>query len=103
MGLVSTAMSAKGISYLALFGLILYAVHIIVILSLGKYFRIPVPDILLASNANIGNHATASALAVSKGWEQKVLPAILVGTFGNSIGTFLGIWFGTSVLRSINW
>ena len=57
------------------------------------------PDLLMASNANIGNAATASSLATSKGWKSRLLPGILVGTFGNVIGTFLGLWLGTNILK----
>ena len=92
MGLVSSAIASKGVAALASFGIILYAVHIVTILTLGRLAGIPFPDLLLASNANIGNHATASSLAVSKGWDSRVLPAVLVGTLGNSVGTFVGLW-----------
>eukprot|EP00958_Prasinococcus_capsulatus_P012324 scaffold1229_cov400-Prasinococcus_capsulatus_cf.AAC.5 len=50
-----------------------------------------VVQMMVASNANVGGPATASALAVSKGYTKLVMPALLVGTFGNSIGTFLGL------------
>ena len=97
MGLISTALSTRGILSLLYFGLILYAVHLFVIIGVGKnVLHIDMPDILLASNANIGNHATASSLAVNKGWGQRVLPAVLVGTLGNAIGTFCGVFFGSN-------
>ena len=48
---------------------------------------------MIASNANVGGPATASALAVSKGYKSLVMPALLVGTFGNAIGTFAGLAF----------
>lgn len=100
MGLISTALSAKGILSLLSFGLILYTVHLSIIIGVGNsIFNVDMPDILLASNANIGNHATASSLAVSKGWSKRVLPAVLIGTLGNAIGSFCGIFFGSNVMR----
>ena len=100
MGLVSTVLSAKGIMSLFSFGLILYVVHLSIIIGVGRNFlKIDMPDILLASNANIGNHATASSLAVSKGWSKRVLPAVLVGTFGNAVGSFCGIYFGNNAMQ----
>ena len=96
MGLISTAMSAKGVLSLFSFGLILYVVHLSIIIGIGKnILKLDMSDILLASNANIGNHATASSLAVSKGWGKSLLPAVLVGTLGNAIGSFCGIYFGS--------
>ena len=83
------------------FGFVLYAVHLAVILGIGKFFAFPLPEILIASNANIGNAATAAALASAKGWKSRLLPAFLVGTFGNAIGTFCGLILGQAVLQKM--
>eukprot|EP01038_Epipyxis_sp_PR26KG_P007244 gene7244-9876_t len=83
------------------YGIILYICHFIIIFGVGKYFKFTTPDILLASNANIGNAATASSLASSMGWNKRLLPAILVGNFGNFLGTFAGLWLGFNVLQKV--
>ena len=64
MGLVTTALSAKGITALFCWGLILYTLHLSILFVVGKrILNVEISDLLLASNANIGNHATASSLA----------------------------------------
>jgi uncharacterized membrane protein len=101
-GTVSSTFAATGAASLVAFELILYAVHLAVILGIGgSVLNIPMPDLLLASNANIGNAATASSLASAKGWRSRILPAILVGTLGNAFGTFAGLTLGSFVLRKI--
>jgi uncharacterized membrane protein len=90
-GTVAAALSSKGVAGLLGFGSILYAVHIATILTVGRALRFQMPDLLLASNANIGNAATATALASAKGWRSRLLPSLLVGTFGNAVATFIGI------------
>lgn len=101
-GTISSTFAATGAASLVAFELILYAVHLAVILGIGGgVLKIPMPDLLLASNANIGNAATASSLASAKGWRSRILPAILVGTLGNAFGTFAGLSLGSFVLRKI--
>lgn len=83
---------------LLLFVFVLYSLHFLVIYGYGRRF-LPLPDILLGSNANIGNAATATALATGLNWTDKVVPAMLIGNFGNFIGTFAGLYLATVVLR----
>ena len=53
------------------------------------------PQLLVASNANIGGPATASALAVGSRWPSLVSPSLLVGNAGYAIGTPLAILLHT--------
>ena len=61
----------------------------------GKILNFPLEDILIASNANIGGPTTAAGMAISQGWNKLVGPAMLVGTLGYVIGTYLGIIVGS--------
>lgn len=60
----------------------------------GRLLHFDLEDIILASNANIGGPTTAAGMAISQGWSALVGPAVLVGTFGYVIGTYLGILVG---------
>jgi uncharacterized membrane protein len=70
-------------------GLIL-AVHLGVLLAAGKALRLTLPELCVASNANMGGPTTAAAMATAKRWEELIIPAILVGTLGYAGGTFVG-------------
>lgn len=52
------------------------------------------PQVLVASNANVGGPATAAAMASSKGWHDLVQPAVLMGCLGYVLGTPLGVSMG---------
>lgn len=79
----------------------LYVTHIVFILFIGKQLlKYPLRNLLVASNANIGNPATALALANSKGWTELLMPSVLIGTLGNAIGTFLGLLFYQLLLQT---
>ena len=63
----------------------------------GKLFRFSLEEIIIASNANIGGPTTAAAMAIAKGWNTLIVPAILVGTLGYVLGNYYGIFAGTVI------
>jgi len=73
------------------FGIMLYVIHLAVLLGVGRLVGLQKSELLVASSANIGGPATASSLASSKSWEKLKRPALLVGTFGNAVGSALGL------------
>ena len=50
--------------------------------------------IVVASNANMGGPTTAAAMAVARRWDTLVTPAILCGTLGYAVATFIGTAVG---------
>ncbi|MGE9291621.1 MAG: DUF819 family protein, partial [Puniceicoccales bacterium] len=70
---------------------VMLMVHLAVILIGGKFFRLDLREIVLASNANCGGPTTAAAMAISKNWTPMVAPIILCGTLGYAGANFIGI------------
>jgi uncharacterized membrane protein len=75
---------------LLLFTSVAVLIHGLVMILLGRQLYKDWDMIAIASQANIGGGATAIALAETFEREELVLPAILVGTLGNALGTYLG-------------
>jgi len=80
---------------------ILYGVHLSVLFFASRALGFSTPETLLASNANIGGPATAAALADAQGWARLRTPAVLVGTLGNAVATFIALALGYGLLRKL--
>ena len=91
------AVIAKG-PMLFLFATIVIAVHLLFLLGSGWLCRLDLREIVVASNANVGGPPTAVALAVARRWDALIIPAILCGTLGYAVATFIGValarWLG---------
>lgn len=81
-------------SILFVFAAVILLVHLLFILLAGKLFKLDLAEIVIASNANMGGPTTAAAMAVARKWRELVIPAILVGTLGYAIATFVGVGIG---------
>lgn len=75
---------------LFLFVTTLVATHGVTTFGLGALLRQDWNVIAIASQANIGGSTSALALAKSLNRVDLFLPAILVGSLGNGLGTYLG-------------
>lgn len=77
---------------LLLFIAIQLACHLLWTLGVGRLvLRLPMRELLVASNANIGGPATAAAMCNARGWNDLVAPAILSGCLGYAVGTGLAL------------
>ena len=73
------------------FIVVMVLVHLVVVTIIGKFMRLDLAEVMIASNACILGPAPAAALAASKGWQPLVAPGILVGVLGYAIATFIGV------------
>ena len=78
-----------GITLLMFAGLAVFFHGVIVIIIGGLIYR-DWEMIAIVSRANVGGGTTAIALAESFNRKDLILPAILVGTLGTALGTYLG-------------
>ena len=84
-----------------LFGMILLAVliHALILFGIGAFFKQDWDVLGITSQANVGGSTSALALAKSLNRPDLQLPAVLVGTLGNALGSYLGI-FVAELLRT---
>ncbi len=79
---------------LFLFTSVIAAVNVAVTLGAARLFRFSIEEAVVAANATLGGPTTAAGMAVAKGWDGLVLPAILVGVWGYAIGNWVGLILG---------
>lgn len=88
---ISSVIELKEIGLtLMLFASIAVFLHGILVILLGSFIYRDWEMISIVSQANIGGGTTAIALAETFDRNELILPAILVGTLGNALGTYLG-------------
>lgn len=73
-------------------------VHLALMLLVGRALGFSRPELLIASNANVGGPTTAAGMATAKGWRSLLVPAILMGVLGYALATFASIALGKWVL-----
>lgn len=76
---------------LLVFTLTIVVVHGLITFGAARLLRLDVDIAAVASQANVGGGTSALALARSLGRGDLVLPAVLIGSLGNAVGTFLGL------------
>ena len=76
------------------FTLIVVGVHGVVVYGAGKFFRLDIGTLSVASQAAVGGPSSALAVAISREWKHLVLPAVIVGLLGYAVGTYLGLGVG---------
>ncbi|QBA64064.1 DUF819 family protein [Muriicola soli] len=88
---ISSVMELQQIGItLLLFASVAVLIHGALLIILGGLLYRDWDMIAIVSQANIGGGTTAIALAETFERNELILPAILVGTLGNALGTYLG-------------
>ena len=83
---------------LLVFALVIVAFNMLFTFFFGSLLRMDRKMLIIASNANIGGPTTAASMAIAKGWEELIGPALLSGCLGYVIGNYLGILVGNILL-----
>ncbi len=85
---------------LFVFSILQILIHFIVLVTVGRgIFKLPLNELYLASNANVGGPTTAAAMAQAKNWTRLVLPALLVGILGYATATGIALALGPVLVR----
>lgn len=61
------------------------------ILIVGKVMKVNIEELTISAIASLGGPSTAAGAAGSKGYDKLVVPGLLVGIWGNVIGSIIGL------------
>ncbi len=76
---------------LFVFASIIIVVHLVAMFVIGKWLRLDLAELVMASAVCIGGPASAAAIASAKGWRELLIPGVLAGSLGYAIGSFIGV------------
>ncbi|GHV36073.1 membrane protein [Synergistales bacterium] len=87
----SLSMIIQNSPLLFAFAGVIICTNLILSLVIGKIFKFNLEEIMVACNATVGGPTTAAAMVIAKGWEDLVVPALLVGVWGYVVGNYAAI------------
>ncbi len=90
-------LGSLGLTLMA-FASITVLVHGLITFAAARLMKLDSELAAVASTANVGGGTTALVVARSLGRQDLVLPAILIGSLGTALGTFLGFWAAGQLL-----
>ena len=93
-------LGSLGLTLLA-FTSIAVLVHGLIVFGVARVFKVDLAVAAVTSQANVGGSTSALALARSLGRDDLVLPAVLVGSLGTALGTFVGFWVAGVALPAL--
>jgi uncharacterized membrane protein len=76
------------------FCLIIAVTNLLITFVGGRLLGLDLEHLALSVNATLGGPPSAAAMAISMGWSKLVLPALLIGIWGYTIGTAIGLAVG---------
>jgi len=76
------------------FVIVTLSIHLVVMLIGGRFLKLSLEELSIASAANIGGTATSAPMATTFGLKKAITPAIVIGMIGNVVGTFIGVGIG---------
>ena len=94
-GLGSLGLTILGFAFIGVL------IHGLFTIAGARLLKLDVDMAAMVSQANVGGGTSALALARSRNRNDLVLPAVLLGSLGNALGTFLGFWAAESLLPLI--
>ncbi len=76
---------------LFLFATVIIIVHLMILFAVGKFLKLDLAELAMASAVCIGGPSSAPALASAKGWRDLLIPGLLLGSLGYAVGSFIGV------------
>ena len=77
------------------YGLTIIGIHLLVVITVSRFFRLDLAEVVIASAAALVGPAPAAAIASARQWPTLVTPAVMCGIFGYAIANFIGIAIGS--------
>ena len=77
------------------YGLTIIGIHLLVVITVSRFFRLDLAEVVIASAAALVGPAPAAAIASARQWPTLVTPAVMCGIFGYAIANFIGVAIGS--------